>query len=71
MFSGKSKEALAKEYLKSRGCKVRDVMTKNVITAKPTTPVRDIAACCEVCSVNINRPNSEVADWSVRDPSRK
>src|SRR5271165_1834337 len=36
MFSGKSKEALAKEYLKSRGCKVRDVMTKIVTTAKPT-----------------------------------
>src|SRR5271166_276329 len=30
MFSGKSKEALAKEYLKSRGCKVKDVMTKIV-----------------------------------------
>src|SRR5271165_5008519 len=47
MFSGKSKEALAKEDLKSRGCKVRDVMTKNVITAKPTAPVRDIAALLE------------------------
>jgi CBS domain-containing protein len=47
MFSGKSKEALAKDYLKSRGCKVSDVMTKNVITAKPTTPVRDIAALLE------------------------
>ena len=47
MFSGKSKEALAKEYLKSRGCKDRDVMTKIVITAKPTTPVRDIAALLE------------------------
>jgi CBS domain-containing protein len=47
MFLGKSKEALAKEYLKSRSCKVRDVMTKNVITAKPTAPVRDIAALLE------------------------
>jgi CBS domain-containing protein len=47
MFSGKSKEALAKEYLKSRGCKVRDVMTKNVVTAKPTTPLREIAALLE------------------------
>jgi CBS domain-containing protein len=47
MFSGKSKEDLAKEYFKSRGCKVKDVMTKNVITAKPTAPVRDIAALLE------------------------
>jgi CBS domain-containing protein len=47
MFSAKSKEALAKEYLKSRGCKVWDVMTKIVTTAKPTTPVRDIAALLE------------------------
>jgi CBS-domain-containing membrane protein len=47
MFSRKSKEALAKEYLKSRGSKVRDVMTKNVITAKPTTSLRDIATLLE------------------------
>jgi CBS domain-containing protein len=47
MFSRKSKEALAKEYMKSRGSKVRDVMTKNVITAKPTTSVRDIATLLE------------------------
>jgi CBS-domain-containing membrane protein len=47
MFSRKSKEALAKEYMKSRGSKIRDVMTKNVITAKPTTSVRDIATLLE------------------------
>jgi CBS domain-containing protein len=47
MFSRKSKEALAKEYMKSRGSKVRDVMTKNVITAKPTTSLRDIAMLLE------------------------
>ena len=47
MFSGKSKQDLAKEYLKSRGCKVRDVMTKKVITAKPTATLRDIAALLE------------------------
>ena len=47
IFSGRSKEDLAKEYLQSRGCKVRDVMTKKVITAKPTTPLRDIAALLE------------------------
>jgi CBS domain-containing protein len=47
MFSRKSKEALAKEYMKSRGSKVRDVMTKNVITAKPTASLRDIATLLE------------------------
>jgi CBS domain-containing protein len=47
MFSRRSKEALAKEYMKSHGSKVRDVMTKNVITAKPTTSLRDIATLLE------------------------
>jgi CBS domain-containing protein len=47
MFSRKSKEALAKEYIKSRGTKVKDVMTKNVIMAKPTTSGRDIATLLE------------------------
>ena len=47
MFSGKSKEVLAREYLKSRGRKVGDVMTEIVITAKQTTPVRDIATLLE------------------------
>lgn len=47
MFSRQSKEALAKEYMKSRGSKVRDVMTKNVITAKPSTPLRDVATLLE------------------------
>src|SRR3974390_1376512 len=37
LFSGTSKEASAKSFLKSRGRRVRDVMTtKNLITAKPT-----------------------------------
>jgi CBS domain-containing protein len=47
MFSRKSKEILAKEYMKSRGSKARDVMTKNVITVKPTTSFRDIATLLE------------------------
>ena len=47
MLAGKSKEALAKENVKSRGCRVRDVMTKDVITAKPTTLLRDVAGLLE------------------------
>ena len=47
MLAGRSKEALAKEYVKSRGCRVRDVMTKDVITAKPTTLLRDVAGLLE------------------------
>ena len=27
-----------------------------------------ISAHSEVCSVNISRPNADVADWSVHDP---
>jgi hypothetical protein len=30
-----------------------------------------IAGLVEVCSVNISRPHSDVADWSVHDPNRK
>ena len=26
--------------------------------------------CSEVCSVNISRPETDVADWSVHDPRR-
>jgi CBS domain-containing protein len=48
IFSGLNKEALANRFLKSRGRKVKDVMTtKNLITAKPTTPLRDIALALE------------------------
>jgi CBS domain-containing protein len=48
LFSGMSKEALATRFLKSRGRKVKDVMTtKDLITAKPTTPLRYIAAALE------------------------
>jgi CBS domain-containing protein len=48
LFSGMSKEALATRFLKSHGRKVKDVMTaKNLITARPTTPLRDIAVSLE------------------------
>ena len=48
LFSGMNKEALATRFLKSRGRKVKDVMTtKDLITAKPTTPLREIAVSLE------------------------
>jgi CBS domain-containing protein len=47
LFSGLDQETLAKRFLKSHGRKVRDVMTTNVVTVKPTTPLRDIATVLE------------------------
>jgi CBS domain-containing protein len=47
ILANKSNEALAIEYVKSHACRVEDVMTREVITAKPTTPLRDIAALLE------------------------
>ena len=38
---------LAAEYVRAHSCKVGDVMTRNVITAKLETPLRDIAALLE------------------------
>src|SRR5262245_31612368 len=42
-----SKETLALEYIKSHSRKVADVMTHEVITASPDTPVADVAALLE------------------------
>jgi CBS domain-containing protein len=42
-----SKEALADEFVKSHSRKVTDVMTRNVVTAPPDMPLRDIAALLE------------------------
>ena len=39
--------ALAQEYVKSHSRTVADVMSKNVITAPPTMPVREVAALLE------------------------
>jgi CBS domain-containing protein len=39
--------SLATEYIKSHSRKVADVMTRDVITAKPDTPLGDIAAMLE------------------------
>ena len=38
-----SSDSLAKEFVKSRAKRVSDVMTREVITAQPETPLRDIA----------------------------
>jgi CBS domain-containing protein len=40
-------DTLAKEYIKSHSRKVSDVMTKDVITASPTTPLHGVAASME------------------------
>jgi CBS-domain-containing membrane protein len=38
---------LAAEYVKAHSHKVSDVMTRDVVTAKPDTPLRDVAALLE------------------------
>ncbi len=43
----KSTESLAIDYVKSHARRVEDVMTRRVITAKPATSLRDIAALLE------------------------
>ena len=47
IFARKSKEAIAIEYVKSHARRVKDIMTREVITARPATPLRDIAALLE------------------------
>jgi predicted transcriptional regulator len=47
IFARKSNEALAIEYVKSHARKAKDLMTTQVITVKPTTPLRDVAALLE------------------------
>jgi CBS-domain-containing membrane protein len=42
-----NKSASATEYIKSHSRKVADVMTRDLITAKPDTPLGDIAALLE------------------------
>ena len=47
VFSRKNKENLAIEYVKSHARKVKDLMTRKVITAGPGTSLRGIAALLE------------------------
>ena len=44
-------ETLAAEYVKAHGRKVTDVMTRNVVTATPDTPLHQIAALLEKNSI--------------------
>ena len=44
-------EALAADYIKAHARRVADVMTKNVITASPETPLHEIAALLEKHSI--------------------
>ena len=46
-----SSDALAKEFVKSRAKRVSDVMTREVITAQPETPLREIANLMEKHSI--------------------
>lgn len=41
------RDRLADEYVKSHGRKVSDVMTRNVITASPETPLHEVASLME------------------------
>jgi CBS domain-containing protein len=41
------RESLAAEYLKEHSCKIADVMTREVISARPDTSVADIATLLE------------------------
>jgi osmotically-inducible protein OsmY len=47
IFGRKSKQKLAIEYVKSHARKVKDVMTRRVVTARPATSLQDIAALLE------------------------
>lgn len=47
IFSRESKEKLATEYVRSHARRVKDVMTRSVVTASPTTSLRNIAALLE------------------------
>jgi CBS-domain-containing membrane protein len=40
-------DTLAAEYVKSHGLKASDVMTRNVVTASPRTPLHEVAAVME------------------------
>ena len=46
-----SSDALAKEFVKSHAKRVSDVMTREVITAQPETPLREIANLMEKHSI--------------------
>ncbi len=47
IFARKTNETLAVEYRKSHARRVKDVMSRKVITATPSTSLRDIAALLE------------------------
>jgi CBS-domain-containing membrane protein len=47
ILANKTNEALAAEYVKSHSRRVEDIMTRDVVTASPATPLRDIATALE------------------------
>ena len=58
------KEVLAAQYVKEHSRKVADVMTRDVITATPDTPLQDIANVLEKNSIK-RCPSSRMGRWSV------
>jgi CBS domain-containing protein len=44
-------ETLATDYVKAHACRVGDIMSRDVITAYPYTPLRDVAAVLEKNSI--------------------
>lgn len=47
----KSSDALAREFVKAHGKRVSDVMTRQVVTAMPETPLRELANMMEKHSI--------------------
>ena len=48
---GETSDSLAKDFVKSHAKRVSDVMTREVITAQPETPLREIANLMEKHSI--------------------
>jgi CBS domain-containing protein len=40
-------ETLAADYVKAHACRIADIMSRDVVTAAPDTPLRDVAALLE------------------------
>jgi CBS domain-containing protein len=67
-----SNESLAAEYVKSHSHQVTDVMTRDVITAAPDTPVAEVAALLEknrIKRVPIVKGRQDRGDREPRQPA--
>ena len=61
-------DVLAADYIKAHGRKVADVMTRNVITATPDTPLYEIAILLEMNSIK-RVPIPKIRDGILDDTS--